>query len=271
MRPRLVALSLAVSLAGCASSAPDPETPESPFVGRPVEYEHAGEGLTGWLVSDPSLPGPRPGVLVVHEWWGLGDHAKRKAGDLARLGYVALCADMFGTGKVTSDPKQAGEWAGRFRTPEGRALGRERIRAALDVLRVTPGVDPERIGAVGFCFGGTVVLELAWSGAPVKGVVSFHGNPTAPAPGEAGAVKAAVLVCHGGDDPFVSEEALSSFEKAARDGRLDWSLVKYGGAVHSFTNPNADGSFNPGAKYDARADRRSWEHMRSFFREIFGE
>src|SRR5688572_3819210 len=168
----------ALLLAGCASvPAPRIET-------SPVPYEHAGEPLEGWLARDASLPGPRPGVLVVHEWWGLGDGVKAKAEALARLGYVALCADMYGAGRITADPKQAGAWAGRFRG-EGKSLGRERIRAALEVLKATPGVDPDRIGAIGFCFGGTVVLELAWSGAPVKGVVSFHGNPTAPSPEEA--------------------------------------------------------------------------------------
>jgi dienelactone hydrolase len=178
---------------------------------------------------------------------------------------------MYGTGRITSDPKQAGEWAGKFRTPEGKALGRERSRAGLEVLRALPGVDPDRVAAIGFCFGGTVVLELAWSGAPVKGVVSFHGNPTAPAPEEAKGVKASVLVCHGANDDLVPAEAMAAFEKAVREGGLDGTVVKYPGAVHSFTNPSADGSFNPLVKYDARADRRSWEDMREFFRELLGE
>jgi dienelactone hydrolase len=254
-------LLLPLLLAGCAS-VPGPR-----IEADPVPYEHAGESLEGWLVRDGNLATPRPGVLVIHEWWGLGAHPKRKAEALARLGYVALCADMYGAGKLTTDPKQAGEWAGRFRTPEGKVLGRERIRAALEVLRSTPGVDPERIGAIGFCFGGTVALELAWSGAPVKGVVSFHGNPTAPTPEEAKGVKAAVLVCHGANDDLVPAAALAAFEQAVREGNLDGTLVKYPGAVHSFTNPDADGSFNPGAKYDARAAHRSWEEMCAFFRE----
>lgn len=261
------AILFALILAGCAT----PVTPAVQFVGRPVEYTQGGETLRGCMFGDPDPARPRPGVLVVHEWWGLGDHPKREAEALARIGYVAFCVDMYGEGRVTTDPKQAGEWSGRFRTPEGKALGRERIRAALDLLRATPGVDPDRIGAIGFCFGGTVALELAWSGAPVKGVVSFHGNPTAPTPEEAKGVKAAILVCHGADDPFVPQEALRAFESAMKEGHLDWNLIQYGGAVHSFTNPDADGSFNPGAKYDARSAARSWEDMKRFFRELFGE
>jgi dienelactone hydrolase len=235
-----------------------------------VVYTHEGEELTGWIVRDAARTGPRPGILVVHEWWGLGDHARNAAERLARMGYVALAVDMYGTGKYTQDPKQAGEWSGRFRG-EGKTLGRARIRAALDLLRADPGVDPTRIGAIGFCFGGTVCLELAWSGADLRGVVSFHGNLTTPSAEEAKGVKASILVCHGADDAFVTPEALASFENACRDGAYDWTLVKYGGAVHSFTNPAADGSFNAGVKYHPLAERRSFEHMRDFFKERFGE
>jgi dienelactone hydrolase len=269
MRALLLA---ALLLAGCATSSTLDDVRDPPAIeAAPVAYDHGGERLVGWLVRDANRAGPRPGVLVVHEWWGLGDHPRRKADELARLGYVALCVDMYGEGRLTKDPKQAGEWAGKFRTPEGKLLGRERMKAALDVLRATPGVDPERIGAIGFCFGGTVCLELAWSGAPVKGVVSFHGNPTAPLPEDVKGVKASVLLCHGANDDLVPAEAMAAFEKAVRDGNLDGTVVKYPGAVHSFTNPDADGSFNPLVRYDARADRRSWEDMRAFFRELFSE
>lgn len=273
MRALLAALALAA--AGCASSpAPAPaasvEPPAPRLESAPVVYTHEGEELTGWIVRDAARTGPRPGILVVHEWWGLGDHARNAAERLARMGYVALAVDMYGTGKYTQDPKQAGEWSGRFRG-EGKTLGRARIRAALDLLRADPGVDPTRIGAIGFCFGGTVCLELAWSGADLRGVVSFHGNLTTPSAEEAKGVKASILVCHGADDAFVTPEALASFENACRDGAYDWTLVKYGGAVHSFTNPAADGSFNAGVKYHPLAERRSFEHMRDFFKERFGE
>jgi dienelactone hydrolase len=263
------ALLLLGSLAASAAAPPAPA--EQKIVSEAVDYRYGAEKFTGWLSRDGARGGLRPGVLVVHEWWGLADHPKRRAEELAKLGYVAFAADMYGTGKLTTDPKQAGEWSGRFRTPEGKALGRARAAAALDVLRHSPGVDPNRIAAIGFCFGGTVALELAWSGADLKGVVSFHGNPTAPTPEEAKGVKASILVCHGGDDGFVPDAALAAFEKAMRDGSLDWTLVKYGGAVHAFTNPGADAYGIQGVKYDARADRRSWEHMRTFFRELFGE
>lgn len=258
------ATALAAGLAARSAPAAAPEV-----ASEEVAYEQGGEKLAGTLFYDPARKDPRPGVAVVHEWWGLGEHPKRKAAELAKLGYVAFCVDMYGTGKVTSDPKQAGQWAGRFR--EDRALGRARALAGLEVLRRSPRVDPRRLAAMGFCFGGTVSLEMAWSGADLKGVVSFHGNPTVPAPEEAAGVKAAVLFCHGADDGFVPDAAMAEFEKAMRDGKRDWTLVKYGGAVHSFTNPDADAHGIAGVKYQAAADRRSWEHMKSFLRELFGE
>ena len=268
---RIAAVVLALAAAASAAPAPGGVEGESPRLkSAPVVYSHEGEELTGWIVRDEARSGRRPGVLVVHEWWGLGEHAKTSAERLARMGYVALAVDMYGTGKTTKDPKQAGEWAGRFRG-EGKVLGRARIRAALDVLRADPGVDPARIGAIGFCFGGTICLELAWSGADVRGVVSFHGSLTAPTPEEAKGVKAAVLVCHGAEDALVKPEAVEGLKKACRDASLDWTFVEYGGAVHSFTNPSADGSFNAMVKYHPLADRRSFDHMREFFRERFGD
>ncbi len=263
------ALLLLGSLA--ASAAAPPAAAEPKILSEKIDYQCGGEKLTGWLYRDAARQGPRPGVLVLHEWWGLAEHPRKKAEELARLGYTAFAADMYGTGKLTTDPKQAGEWSGQFRTPEGKVLGRLRAAAGLEVLRSCTWADPKRLAAIGFCFGGTVALELAWSGADLKGVVSFHGNPTAPTPEEAKGVKASILVCHGGDDGFVTGEALAAFEKAMRDARLDWTLVKYGGAVHAFTNPGADAYGIQGVKYDARADRRSWEHMRTFFSELFGE
>jgi dienelactone hydrolase len=267
-----VATALALTLFGAlAAFAAAPAAEEPKIEAKPVEHEHGGEKLTGFLYRDPSREGPRPGVLVIHEFWGLGAHAKKKAEEIARLGYVALAVDMYGTGKVTDHPKQASEWAGRFRGREGKPLGRERAASWLEVLKKTPGVDPKRTACIGYCFGGTMSLELAWSGADFKAAVSFHGNPLAPTEAEAKAVKAAVLVCHGADDDHVKAETLAALEQALRTGGVDWTLVKYGGAVHSFTNPEADARGMKGVKYDAKADRRSFEHMRTLFREAFGE
>jgi dienelactone hydrolase len=263
------AASAALLLLGSFAAAPSPADPK--IESRPFEIEQGGEKLSGVLFRDAAREDPRPGVLVIHEFWGLGAHAKKKAEELVRLGYVALAVDMYGAGKVTDHPKQASEWAGRFRGADGKPLGRARAQAWLEALRKTPGVDPKRLACMGFCFGGTMSLELAWSGADLKGVVSFHGSPTTPTADEAKAVRASVLFCHGADDSHVKDEALAAFEKGLREGGVDWALVKYGGAVHSFTNPEADARGMNGVKYDPRADRRSWEHMRSFFREIFGE
>jgi dienelactone hydrolase len=237
-----------------------------------VTYEHDGTPLQGYLVHDPKIEGERPGVLVVHAWWGLDDFAKERADELARLGYVAFALDMYGKGKVTTDPKQAGAWAGQFRG-EGVDPGfrRGRVRAGLDVLARSRLVDASRLGAIGFCFGGTTVLELAWSGAEVDAVVSFHGNPTTPSAEEAPGIRASILVCHGADDPLVKPERLRAFESAMRDAKADWQLVSYGSAVHSFTDPDADAHGIAGVGYNREAAERSWAQMRALFEEVFAE
>ena len=254
-----------VALAGCD----DKDKPVAGLVTKAVEYKDGDVVLEGYLAYDGKQAGRRPGVLVIHEWWGLGEHPKRKAEALARLGYVAFAVDMYGKGQLTDDPQQAGAWAGRFRG-EGKAAGRTRIRAGLDVLLAQENVDSKRIGAIGFCFGGTVALELAWCGADVRGIVCFHGQPTTPSAEEAGNVKAAVLVCHGADDGFVPPEALAEFQTSMKAAKIDWQLNYYAGAVHSFTNPDADRHGIPGVAYNARADRRSFDNMKSFFADLFG-
>ncbi len=259
------ALLAAAALAGCAAAPGTAEPGKREVVAGPVEYRDGETTLEGWLAYDPARPGRRPGVLVVHEWWGLGDHAKRRAEALARAGWVAFALDMYGKGKLTDDPKQAGAWAGEFRADP--ALLRTRAAAGLAVLAGHERVDPARLAAIGFCFGGTTVLELAYSGADLRAVVSFHGNPTAPKPEDRGRIQARILVCHGADDPLVPPEALAAFEAGMREAKADWVLVKYGGAVHSFTNPAADGKFNEGVRYDPAADRRSFEHMKRWLED----
>ena len=230
-----------------------------------IVYEHDGEQLEGVLCYDDAIEGSRPGVLVVHEWWGLGDYAKRRAAMLAELGYVAFAADMYGKGRFTEHPEEAGEWAQAIRSD--RAKLRARALAGLDVLRSRTEVDPARLAAIGYCFGGSTVLELAYAGAPVKGVVSFHGHPVTPDAGDT--IHASILVCHGADDPLIPAEVMAQWKDAMRERGADWELVEFGGAQHSFTNPEADGTKIDGVMYNEAADHRSWGTMRLFFEELF--
>ena len=232
-----------------------------------IEYRQGDTLLEGYLSYDDSMAGKRPGVLVVHEWWGLNDYAKQRTEQLARLGYVAFAIDMYGKGKTTSDPKQAGEWAGAFKND--RKLCRDRAAAGLEVLKKRPQVDPARIAAIGYCFGGMVVLEMARGGAELKGVVSFHGSLATPKPGDAKSIRGKVLVLHGADDPFESPAEIAAFQEEMRRAGVDWQMVYYGGAVHSFTNPESGKSGIKGVGYNEAADRRSWMAMRLFFDEIF--
>lgn len=232
-----------------------------------VEYRHGDAVLVGYLAYDDAVAGKRPGVLVSPEWWGLNDYAKRRTEQLARLGYVAFAIDMYGKGKTTVDPKEAGQLAGLFRNDRG--LMRARAAAGLDVLKKRPQVDTARIIAIGYCFGGTVVLEMARSGADLKGVVSFHGGLSTPNPADAKNIKGKVLVLHGADDTFESPAEIAAFQDEMRQAKVDWEMNYYGGAVHSFTNPDADKAGIKGVAYNAAADRRSWQAMRDFFDEIF--
>jgi len=236
------------------------------LITQTVEYRQDGTVLRGFLAYDAALKGKRPGVLVVHEWWGLNDFAREQAGKLAGLGYVALAADMYGGGLTTTDWEEAARLADIRNHP---ALLRARAQAALQTLAAAPRVDPKRLGAIGFCFGGTTILELAYSGADLAGVVSFHGGLPRPQPGDLERLKARILVLHGADDPHVPAADMAAFEQAMRQAGADWQMVCFGGAVHSFTNPAAGNDKAAGVAYDARAARRSWRYMQDFFREIF--
>jgi dienelactone hydrolase len=239
---------------------------EAKLVTKTVEYRQDGTVMRGFLAYDDAVPGKRPGVLVVHEWWGLNDFAKSRAEKLAGLGYVALAADMYGNGRTTTDREEASKLAALRETP---ALLRARAQAALKVLSDDSRVDPKRLAAIGFCFGGTTVLELAYSGVDLAGVVSFHGGLPKIQPDDIKRIKAAVLVLQGSDDPHVSAADLTAFEQAMRQSGADWQIVLFGGAVHGFANPANGNNKSSGVAYDARADRRSWQYMRDFFREIF--
>ena len=233
-----------------------------------VTYNEGQTQAHSFIIFDDALGGKRPGVLVVPEWWGLNDYPVMRAKMLAQLGYVAMAVDIYGDGKTTADPKQAGAWADALEAG-GRAELRARIAAALARLKSDPRVDARRTAAIGYCLGGATVLELARSGAEVNGVVSFHGHYDTNAPAQPGAVKARILACHGADDPFQSPAQIQAFENEMREARADWQFNIYSGAKHSFTNPNAARYGISALAYNAEADRRSWQAMKDFFREIF--
>jgi len=234
---------------------------------QPVEYKQGDATLEGALVHDPAIPGQRPGVLVVHQWKGLGDYEKKRAEMLARLGYNVFCVDIYGKGIRPDNPKDAAVEAGKYKS--NRPLLRTRVNAGLEVLRKHELTDPKRIAAIGYCFGGTTVIELARSGADIAGVVSFHGALDSPSPADGKNVRCKVLALHGADDPFVPAQDVVAFEEEMRQARVDWQLVQYGGAVHSFTDWAAGNDNSKGAAYNEQADRRSWEAMKAFFVEIF--
>lgn len=233
-----------------------------------VEYKHGNTVLEGYLAYDDAVQGKRPGVLVVHEWTGLGDYVKRRAEQLAKLGYVAFAIDMYGKGIRPTNPKDAAAQATIYRS--NRSLMRDRAKAGLAVLQQNSLTDPGRIAAIGYCFGGGTVLELARSGAPVAGVVSFHGNLDTPNSADAQNIKGKVLILHGASDPNVPPTQVAAFEKEMTDAGVDWQMVSYGGVVHSFTNPDAGNDKSKGVAYDAAADQRSFAAMQQFFAEIFG-
>ncbi len=230
-----------------------------------IEYQQGDTTLEGYLAYDDSITGKRPGVLVVHQWLGLTDYEKHRAEQLAALGYVAFCADIYGKDNQPKNVQEAGTLAGKYKSD--RALLRARVNAALDVLEKNKLVDTKRVAAIGYCFGGTTVIELARSGANIAGIVSFHGGLDSPAPADGKNIKCKVLVLAGADDPFQKPEDLTAFETEMRDSKVDWEITFYGGAVHAFTQPNP-GFVNAGAKYNEKADKRSWEAMKQFFTEI---
>lgn len=238
---------------------------QAALVTKTLEYTVDGETFRGYLAYDDSRLERRPGVLVLPEWWGVNDYVKLRAEQLADMGYVAFVADMYGKGRNTTDPKQAGAWAGEVR---GTPKMVQRAAAALKVLAAHQLTDAASLAAIGFCFGGTGVLELAFSGAGLAGVVSFHGTlPTPPA--ERDRIKAKVLVLHGAEDPFVKPEQLQNFIAGMGRTGADWHMVIYGDAVHAFTNPAADQAGIKGVAYNEVAAERAWNDMQDFFADIF--
>jgi dienelactone hydrolase len=238
-------------------------------VSKFVDYKDGEADLRGYLIYDSSLAGVRPGVLVIHDWMGEGAFNRTVSERLAKLGYVAFSADIYGTGIRPENSKEAGAQAGKYR--KDRSLMRSRADAGLQALLANKLVDRSRVAAMGYCFGGGVTLELARSGAPLTGAVSFHGNLDTPNPADAKNIRAKVLVLHGADDPYVPQDQVLAFQQEMRDAGVDWQFIAYGNAVHAFTNPGAGNDNSLGAAYNEKADRRSWQAMKAFFQEIFGK
>lgn len=234
-----------------------------------ITYNHEDTVLEGYLVYEESVKDKRPGVIIIHEWMGLSEYEKMRARQIAELGYVAFAADIYGKGVRPKNADEAAQLAGKFRSD--RNLLRERGQAALSVLQNHPLVDPERIATMGYCFGGGASLELARSGAPIRGAISFHGNLDTPNPDDAKNIKGSILVLHGADDPMVPMEQVIAFQEEMRSANVDWQMIFYGNTVHSFTNPNAGNNPEIGVAYNPISERRSFEAMKAFFDEIFAK
>ncbi len=242
-------------------------TASAEVVGERVVYRQGSEELEGYLAYDDKVQTPRPGILVIHEWTGIGPYVEGRCRRLAELGYIAFAPDMYGKGIRPQDPAEAGEWSGKFK--KDRPLTRSRAFAGLEVLQKHPFTDPSRIAVIGYCFGGMVALELGRGGADVKGIVSFHGVLGTPNKEDARNIKGRVLVLHGGSDPHVSDAQVKEFEDEMRAARVPWKIVVYGAAVHSFTNPDSGDDPSKGVAYNAEADRESWDEMQRFLDAIF--
>jgi dienelactone hydrolase len=237
------------------------------LAGQPLPYQDGTVRLAGYVARPAAVQGTVPGVLVIHQWMGLTDHERRTADRLAELGYVAVAADIFGEGVRPKDMKEAAAQATLYKSD--RALYRQRIKAGLDALKAQAGVDPSRLAVIGFCFGGTGAIEAARAGMPVRGVVSFHGGLDFTPDPKAAPITAKMLVCHGADDPFVPPKDVAAFQDDMRRLKADYVFVAYSGAVHAFTQKEAGDDPAKGMAYNEAAARRSWQHMKDFFAELF--
>jgi len=235
-----------------------------------VDYtDDKGTPLEGYVVYDDAISGKRPGVIVVHDWRGLTDYTQKRANMLADLGYIAFAADIYGKGVR---PQSVPEYVKQITIYKSdRPLYRERERAAYEAFLKQPLLDSTRIAAIGYCFGGTGVIEMARDGLDLKGVVSFHGGLDAQPLSPGATIKPKVLALCGADDPNEKPEDMKAFEQQLRENNVDYEIVSYGHAVHAFTDPGVDALNLPGAKYNAAADKRSWQAMQDFFAEILGK
>ena len=254
MKRFLFTLPLLLSMAVPASAAVKSEV---------IEYKQGDATLQGWLVYDKAAKRKRPGVVLLHDWFGATAHQEGQARKLAAQGYVVLVADVYGKGVRPADAAAAGTEAGKYY--KDRSLLRERVRAGFDYLAAQPQVDTDRMAVMGYCFGGAGALELARSGAPLKAVVTFHGSLASANPEDAKNIKAKVLVQIGADDPIIPGDQRAAFETEMTDGKVDWRMLLYGGAGHSFTNPDVGALGRAGFAYDETTDKRSWRAMLDLF------
>jgi dienelactone hydrolase len=260
---KLVVFASVLGMAGGSCAEPK-------IQGKTVEYSAQGVVMKSYLAYDENIKGKRPGVLVVPEWWGLNDYARRRAQMLAELGYTALAVDMYGEGRQTVNPQDAGKLSSEVM--KDFDVAKARFVAAMDFLKQQPTVDPTRIAAIGYCFGGSVVLSMAGQGLDLKGVASFHGTLADVKPPQSGMVKAKILVLNGGADKFNSPEQIGAFTQEMKTAGADLKFISYPGAMHSFTNPDATElgkKFNLPIAYNADADKKSWGEMKEFLAKIF--
>lgn len=232
-----------------------------------VEYKDDTVALQGTLVSDPATKSRKPGIVLFPDWMGVSDYARQKAEQIAKLGYVVFVADVYGKGKSPANDKEAAALSGIYKSD--RVLMRKRAQAGLARLKAAPGVDTARVAAMGYCFGGTVALELGRSGADLDGIASVHGNLDTPDPALAKNIKGSVLVLHGAADPFVPPEQVKNFQDEMTAAGVDWYMESFGGAVHSFTKPEAGSDPSKGQAYNPKADARSSEALKDFYSGVF--
>ena len=239
------------------------------IVTKDINYNDGELQFTGFAAYPDDELRDKPGILIVHEWWGLNDYARNRAKQLAELGYVAFAIDMYGTGVTGETPEAATKLSKPFY--DDRQLMVERAEAGLNVLRTLKGVDTFNLAAIGYCFGGTVVLEMARAGSPLKGVVSFHGGLATPVPAQAGQITIPILALNGGNDPFVPQTEKDAFVKEMTEAKANFTSIDYPGATHAFTNPAATDigkKFNIPVAYDEKADQQSWKDMQDFLRKV---
>lgn len=262
----LIIISLAfLVMAGCSNKKEG-----AAIITKEVSYSAGSTTLKGFLAYDDNMKGTRPGVIVVHEWWGHNDYARKRAKMLAELGYTALAIDMYGDGKQADHPNDAGKFAAEIM--QNMPTAKARFEAGLKFLKGQPQTDVNKIAAIGYCFGGGVVLRMAVTGEDLAGVVSFHGSLPTDSIANPERVKAKLLVCNGADDKFVPAEQIEAFKNAMASAGIHYKLVNYPGAVHAFTNPEADSlgkKFNIPIAYNKQADEESWKDMKLFLNEIF--
>jgi dienelactone hydrolase len=268
-RLAIIAPLLTAALAVAGSPRPArADTKTAEIKTETIEYKDGDTVCKGFLAR-PDVDKQLPCVIVFPEWWGQTDYPRNRAKQLAELGYVAFAADLYGNGQTADDAPGATALSSALY--KDRAKFRARAAAALTAVTSMKEVNSDKVVAIGYCFGGTAALELARSGADIAGVVAFHSNLATPNPADAKNIKAKILVINGGDDAFCTADAKQAFEKEMRDAKVDWTLVDLGNAVHAFTNPDADRHNIPNIKYNAKADKQSWEMLKQFLTDLFAQ